>query len=169
MKKLVTILLALTLILTMGICGMAEAPLTVEAAKQIALEKAGVTAEQAHFTKAYQDTDDGRLVWELEFFAGGMEYDMDIDVATGAISDYETEAQTRNYGTEKVLEEEAKQIALAQVGLNAEAVTFKKVKLDDDDGRTVWEVEFTSGGMEYEFDIDASTAQIVEQDIEVDD
>ena len=63
-------------------------------------------------------------------------------------------------------EDEAKEIALAQVGMNAEDVNFKKVKLDEDDGRVAWEIEFVAGGMEYEFDIDAGTAAIVEMDID---
>ena len=164
MKKIITMVLAAIMVLAIGACALAE--VSVEAAKEIALEKAGLTAEQVTFTKAHQDRDDGRLVWELEFFADGTEYDFDIDVATGEITEYDTETHTRNYGTEKVTEDEAKEIALAQVGMNAEDVNFKKVKLDEDDGRVVWEIEFVAGGMEYEFDIDAGTAAVVEMDID---
>ena len=38
-----------------------------------------------------------------------------------------------------------------------------------DDGRTVYEVEFVSAGMEYEFDIDAKTGEIVKYEEEKDD
>ena len=49
-----------------------------------------VTAD-ATFTKAYQDWDDGRMVYEIEFHANGTEYDMDVDVNSGRITDFSTE------------------------------------------------------------------------------
>ena len=37
--------------------------------------------------KACLDWEDGRQVYEIEFVAGGMEYEMDVDVYTGRITD----------------------------------------------------------------------------------
>lgn len=64
-----------------------------------------------------------------------------------------------------VTREEAIQIALERVNLKEEAVTFTKIELDRDDGRQIWEIEFVSAGVEYEFDIDARTGIIREMDI----
>ena len=61
--------------------------------------------------------------------------------------------------------EEAIQVALDRVCLKEEAVTFTKIELDRDDGRQIWEIEFVSAGVEYEFDIDARTGNIREMDI----
>ena len=153
MKKLFVLALA---IMMAGVCALAE--IDLEGAKKIALERAGVTAEQAVFTKAYLDEDDGR-----------QEYEMDVDAATGEVNDFETEAHALAAANGQITEDQAKQIALAKVGLKEEAVTLKKVKLDEDDGRTVYEVEFTAAGMEYEFDIDAATGEIVKFEAEKDD
>ena len=39
--------------------------------------------------KVERDRDDGRLEYEVEFKAGGMEYEYTIDGVTGAILEYE--------------------------------------------------------------------------------
>ena len=65
--------------------------------------------------------------------------------------------------------EDAKSIALQDAGLNAGQVYFKKVQLDRDDGRTVYEVEFLCNGYEYEYEIDSKTGSILERDREWDD
>lgn len=65
--------------------------LTVEEAKQAALDYTGLNVYETVFTKAYRDWDDGREVYELEFYANGTEYDMNVDVNTGAITDFSTD------------------------------------------------------------------------------
>ena len=164
MKKLFVLVLAITVV---GACALAE--VSLDDAKQIALEHAGVTAENAVFTKAYLDDDDGRKEYEIEFYVDQTEYEMDVDATTGEVRDYETEAHALIATDGQITEEQAKQIALAKVGLKEEDVTLKKVKLDKDDGRVVYEVEFVSGGMEHEFDIDASTGEIIKYEADKDD
>ena len=85
MKKIFAMVLVAAMVMMMGVCAMAENRITEDAAKQIALEKAGKTAEQVRFTKAHLDHDDGRLEWEIEFVEGGMEYEFDIDAHTAAV------------------------------------------------------------------------------------
>ena len=46
---------------------------------------------------------------------------------------------------------------------------MKKVELDYEDGRKVYEVEFIKGGYEYEFDVDANTGAIVNFEKGIDD
>lgn len=41
------------------------------------------------FTKAKLERDDGRTVYEIEFYQGYVEYDYTIDAATGAILEYD--------------------------------------------------------------------------------
>ena len=73
---------------------------------------------------------------------------------------------TAAFAEQKTLtREEAIQVALDQVGLKEEAVTFTKIEMDRDDGRLVWEIDFISGGVEYEFDIDARTGRILDRDV----
>ena len=48
-------------------------------------------AAEATFTKAHRDWDNGREVYEIEFYANNTEYDMDVDVNTGRIMGFSTE------------------------------------------------------------------------------
>ena len=50
--------------------------------------------------------------------------------------------------------------------MKVEDVTFVKCRLDEEDGRTVFEMEFVVDGKEYEFDIDAATGAISEFDVD---
>ena len=67
-----------------------------------------------------------------------------------------------------VTQESAQKTALEAVGLKAEDVIFKPAGADLDDGREIIEVDFFVPGKEkYEFDIDANTGAIVEQDMDL--
>ena len=63
--------------------------------------------------------------------------------------------------------EEAKEIALTDAGLTEANVTFVKTELDTDNGRQEYEIEFYSGNKEYDYEIDASTGEILSFDSDV--
>ena len=147
---------------------------TVDEAKaqEIALAHAGVKAADATITKSKLDYDDGRQVYEIEWYANGAKYDYEIDAATGKIVsyDYDAENYTPSQGTNtnangKISEATAKQIALSSVP-GATAANIYKFKLDFDDGRWEYEGEIRYGTMEYDFTIDANTGAIIEWDME---
>lgn len=61
--------------------------------------------------------------------------------------------------------DDAKKTALEAVGLAEDEVIFKTSGEEVDDGQDIYEVEFiVPGEMKYDFDIDASTGAIIEQD-----
>lgn len=60
-------------------------------AKSIALNHAGVSESKAYDMEIELDDEDGTLVYEVEFKSGNREYDYEIDAATGAILQHETE------------------------------------------------------------------------------
>ncbi len=62
-------------------------------AKSIALGHAGVRETQAYDMDIELDDEDGRLIYEVEFKSGNMEYDYEIDAATGAILKHEAELE----------------------------------------------------------------------------
>ena len=136
-----------------------------EAAKSAALKHAGVSASNATFVKVERDWDDGRLVYEVEFYSGNKEYDYEIAAADGTILDYDYDAEyyapSSSTGTAMSVDE-AKDIALKHAGLSSSQVTFQKAKLDRDDGRLEYELEFRSGGVEYEYKLDAVNGTILE-------
>ena len=156
--------------------------ITVEEAKTIALEHAGVKAADATFIQAKRDYDNGRSVYEIEFVVasgkGYLEYDYDIAMADCSIVsfDYDIEGYAApvtaqpaaTQATGSITVEEAKTIALNHAGLTADAVTFVKAKQDYDDGRLVYEIEFvtTSGNgyLEYDYEIDTATGSILSYD-----
>ena len=57
----------------------------VEAAKSAAFAHAGLDASQVTMGEVDFDYEDGRMVYELEFYANGAEYEYDIDASTGAV------------------------------------------------------------------------------------
>ena len=65
--------------------------ITLEQAKELALQKAGFTASQVQFKKAKLDYDDGRQVYEIEFVKDFVEYDAEIDVQTGTFYKWEVD------------------------------------------------------------------------------
>ena len=91
-KAVVMMMVAVMVVMMLSASAFAmNGPLTLEQAKQVALDYAGVNAADATFTKAYQDWDDGRQVYEFEFYAGNMEYEIDVDVNTGRVRDFSSE------------------------------------------------------------------------------
>ena len=91
MKKVLAMVMAVVMMLALGTTAFADnGPLSMEQAKQAALDFAGVNASEAVFTKAFKGYDDGREVYEIEFYANNTEYDMDVDVYTGRITDFST-------------------------------------------------------------------------------
>jgi uncharacterized membrane protein YkoI len=65
--------------------------------------------------------------------------------------------------------EHAKSVALEHAGFSKEEVRFEKAKLDHEDGRTVYEIEFKYRGAEYEYKLDARTGSVVERDVDIDE
>lgn len=70
----------------------AAAAITLDQAKQIALNHAGVAAANAVFTESEFDYDDGYPVYQIDFIAGNMEYEVEVDANTGAIREYDAES-----------------------------------------------------------------------------
>lgn len=136
-------------------------------AQEIALAHAGVNAADATITKSKLDYDDGRQVYELEWYANGAKYDYEVAVATGEIvnSGYEAKTVVGTGNSATVSEATAKQTALARVS-GATEKNIYEWKLDYDDGRPEYEGKIIYGGTEYEFTIDAASGNITEWDAE---
>ena len=57
--------------------------------------------------------------------------------------------------------EKAKEIALTQANVNAADAVFDDKEFDHDDGTAIFELEFTAGGVEYEYDVDAVSGKVL--------
>ena len=139
----------------------------MEAAKSAALKHAGLST--AVFTKAERDYDDGRLEYELEFHTDSAAYEVTVDAATGRVLDYEKENLRGGTGGTDIGAQAAKAAALKHAGLSEGQVQELQVEWDSEHGRAVYEVEFKSGGMEYEYVIDAATGAVLDHETERDD
>ncbi len=154
-----------------------EQNITLEEAKAIAFNKAGVTEAEA--TDKDYDLEWG--VYEIDFDFNGMEYDYHIDAKTGEIiyenvkPDYDVKHKTEQPVNPQepkpqqqeeikpapeqpktdITANEAKAIALAAAGVT-EARDFD---LDFEWG--VYEIGFEANNMEYEYHIDAKTGAII--------
>ena len=147
----------------------------LEGAKKAALADAGLAEEEVTFFKTKSEWDDGRQVYEVEFYTeSGVEYDYEIEASTGRIlsCDFDAEyngTREREEGRGKtaaaesqITEDEAKNIALEMAGLKESQVSYLRIHKDRDDGRTVYEGSFVSGELEYEFEINAADGRILD-------
>ncbi len=149
-------------------------------AKEIALARAGVAAGDIREYKMELERENGRMVYDIEFDAGGYEYQYKVDATSGTIvhedRERDDDAQNRPTGTTTagtaagpIGEAKAKEIVLARAGVAAGDVREYEIELDRDDGRKVYEIEFKAGGYEYQYEVDASTGDIIKQEKERDD
>ena len=150
----------------------------VEKAKEIAMSHAGVSAGSVSFVKAKLDYEDGVKVYDIEFYSGNVEYDYEINAATGAIVSFDQDIENYAIPTQPaaaptqaaasgISADRAKQIALSHAGVSG--ASFTKVELDTDDGVRVYEIEFKVGNVEYDYDIDATSGAIISSSSEIDD
>ena len=163
----------------------------VEAAKSAAFAHAGLDASQVTMGEVDFDYEDGRMVYELEFYANGAEYEYDIDASTGAVVKSSQEggriqtgssagsggnsgcvpsgsgggtAQTGTGGgsASDIGSEAALAAALSHAGVSQDQVYDLEVKREYDDGRLEYEIEFKTGGWEYEYTISAADGTILD-------
>ena len=89
MKKNV-MLLSCAALLALALAGCSQSTaqadyIGTDAAKAIALEAAGIGEADATFTTAELETRNNTPYYEVDFTAGGQEYDYDIDALTGTV------------------------------------------------------------------------------------
>ena len=151
--------------------GGQAAAVTEEQAREAALSHAGLTADQVTFVRSELDRDDGRLMYDVEFYTSDYkEYDYEIDAATGEILSYDYDAEGYSYqpnatpGT-AITAEQARGIALAEVPGAAESDIYE-FETDRDDGRLEYEGKIIYNNTEYEFTIDGYSGAIREWDAE---
>lgn len=137
----------------------------LEGAKAAALERMGLSDSQVTWTEAKQDRDHGRLEYELEFWAGQVEYDLDIDGAAGTILKEKWEDHSVSGSADDAGEAAAKAAALGHLGLTESQVSSLRVERDLEHGLVEYEVKFWVGQSEYEYTVTGAGA-ILEYQLE---
>ena len=64
----------------------------MEAAKAAALKQAGLKSGDVTWGQVKTDYDDGRLIYEGEFFHGTLEYEFEIDGVSGMIIGWDVDS-----------------------------------------------------------------------------
>lgn len=164
-----------------------QSSFSLDQAKQVALSHAGQEANNVAFVKTASEYDDGRLIHEIEFYtADYKKYEYEIDSNTGVIVDWKFEVKnytplaqnnhaaevvppsgsTQTTASAPITLEDAKAVALKNAGLTSANVTWGKAKQDYEDGRLIYEGKFFYNNMEYEFEIDAATGNLIDWEVE---
>ena len=142
--------------------------ITEEDAKATALADAGIGESDVTRIRVKKDRDDGRNIYEVEFYVDREEYDYDIDADTGTIlskdfdidDDFYQNSTQSSQSTDVISENDAIAVVLERVeGASASDVW---IKLDYDDGRAYYEGEIYYDNTEYEFELDAYTGEVIE-------
>lgn len=154
-------------------------PISRDDAQRIAFEKAGVTRGDVSLYRIQLDYDDDRRRWEYEidFYVGGVEYDITLNATDGAILSYERETEDEKHKATAttqpkfISKDSVKKASLLCAGVDESKVTKYKVELeyDDDSERWEYEVTFNVGRIEYEILINAVSGELLNVEREIDD
>lgn len=156
-----------------------SATITQAQAQEIALSHAGYALADVTMLKAELDKDDSIVEYEVEFLVGNQEFDYEINASTGEITSFDNEVETPKLATPPattttttattvISEQEAKEIALSHAGVQESEISRLTIELDEDDGIQEYEVEWSVGKTEYEYEINALTGAILGHSKEVD-
>ena len=142
--------------------------ISVDRAKEIALKDAGLRGDEVTFLKNKLDREDGRQIYEIDFYTSQTKHNYDIDAVTGEIRKHEMENWNQNTGNASgdIGLDQAKAIAAEHIGVPLSQLTIRKAEADWDNGRKEYEIEVYHGTTEYEFTIDAATGAILDVDME---
>lgn len=149
-----------------------------EQAKTAAFSHAGVSADNVWVEKCKKDYEDGIMVYEIEFYSEGYEYDYDINAVTGEVISFKKEMDTQRSGAESsgtgasasyISEAEAREIAVSYAGLSGASDLIVEIELDSEDGIMVYEIEIKSWGYEHKCEINAITGDVLSYEKEWDD
>ena len=116
-----------------------------------------------------RDFDDGRLTYELEFWAGTTEYEYEIAAADGSVLKSKREEHPNALPADQAIgRDAARDAALAHAGVALTDTYELEVEEELDERTPCYKVEFKAGGMEYEYKIDARTGGVLTYEMDRD-
>ena len=169
--------------------GAPAMPIGKDAAVCAAEQYAGTTALDSVTAEVDSELDESPAHYEVELHTAWGEFEYLVDAYTGKVisgqKDLLTTASTPSTpnvttkpsdqkpdpsGTaQDIGYAKAKSIALNHAGVSENEAYDMDIELDDEDGILVYEVEFKSGNMEYDYEINAATGAILKHESELDD
>ena len=161
--------------------GAPAMPIGRDAARTAAEEYAGTTAVNSVTAEVDPELDESPAHYEVELQTAWGEFEYLVDAYTGKVlsgqKDLLAAASTPNAtakpsapsGGADIGYAKAKSIALNHAGVSENEAYDMDIELDDEDGKLVYEIEFRSGNMEYDYEIDAASGTILKHEAELDD
>ena len=131
-------------------------------------------ADEIRYSEVDAELDESPAQYEVEITGQkGEEIEYKIDAYTGTILESKRETEEKASAAQPTFSGDighakAKSIALNHAGVSESKAYDMEIELDEEDGMLVYEVEFKSGGMEYSYEINATTGAIVKQETEPD-
>ena len=101
--------------------------ISMDMAKSITLKDAGLRPSFVTFEKALLKKDDGKIIYEIEFFTSAYEYEYEVDAYTGAILSKDVDPLSPSDKAEKVKENSS------NTPKNADLEDYEKKHDKDDD------------------------------------
>ena len=161
-------------------------PIGRDAAAYAAEQYAGTAALDSVTAEVDPELDESPAHYEVELQTAWGEFEYLVDAYTGKVlsgqKDLPTTVSAQNEAAKPSGQKpapsgtaqdigyaKAKSIALNHAGVSESKAYDMDIELDEEDGKLVYEVEFKSGGMEYDYEIDAATGTILQQEAERDD
>ena len=163
--------------------GAPAMPIGRDAARTAAEQYAGTTALNSVTAEIDPELDESPAHYEVELHTAWGEFEYLVDAYTGKVlsgqkdllsivsgqGDVSKPVDSKTTPSGDIGHAKAKSIALNHAGVNENKAYDMGIELDDEDGRLVYEVEFKSGNVEYDYEIDASSGAILKHETELDD
>ena len=166
--------------------GAPAMPIGRDAAAYAAEQYAGTAALDSVTAEVDPELDESPAHYEVELQTAWGEFEYLVDAYTGKVlsgqkdllATVSAQNETARPSGQKpapsgVAQDigyaKAKSIALNHAGVSESKAYDMDIELDEEDGKLVYEVEFKSSGMEYDYEIDAATGTILKQEAERDD
>lgn len=166
--------------------GAPAMPIGKAAVAYAAEQYAGTTALDSVTAEVDSELDESPAHYEVELHTAWGEFEYLVDAYTGKVlsgqkdllaavsaSNETTKPSGQKPAPSGTVQDigyaKAKSIALNHAGLSENQAYDMDIELDDEDGKLVYEIEFKSGNMEYDYEIDARTGAVLKHEVERDD
>ena len=144
--------------------GAPAMPIGKDAAAYAAEQYAGTTALDSVTAEVDSELDESPAHYEVELHAAWGEFEYLVDaytgkvlsgqkdlLATASVGNEATKPSAPSGAVQDIGHAKAKSIALNHAGVSENEAYDMEIELDDEDGTLVYEVEFKSGNMEYDY------------------
>jgi uncharacterized membrane protein YkoI len=150
---------------------LAAAYIRESTAKSIALDHAGFSEADVTFIKMTRYDRHRIELYDIEFLTDSAKYSYEINAVTGEVIASYYQAREKANGSSStsgsnsyIGSQKAESIAFAHAGISKSEVRKFDIELKEHKRRAIYEVEFVHKNIEYEYEyeIDATTGEIIE-------